>query len=51
MRRPRPARAGRAVVDDSRTAGWRRTGNPEVLLDVMDGYWEGWLPDGVISLE
>ncbi|MFE7607000.1 NUDIX domain-containing protein [Streptomyces celluloflavus] len=24
---------------------------PEVLLDLMDGYWEGWLPDGVVSLE
>ncbi|MEV5463466.1 hypothetical protein AB0L17_35800 [Streptomyces cellulosae] len=24
---------------------------PEVLLDLIDGYWEGWLPDGVISLE
>lgn len=23
---------------------------PEVLLDLIDGYWEGWLPDGVISL-
>ncbi|KUO21562.1 NUDIX domain-containing protein [Streptomyces dysideae] len=24
---------------------------PEALLDLIDGYWEGWLPDGVISLE
>ncbi len=24
---------------------------PDVLLDLIDGYWEGWLPDGVISLE
>jgi ADP-ribose pyrophosphatase YjhB (NUDIX family) len=24
---------------------------PEVLLDLIDGYWEGWLPDGVVSLE
>ncbi|MGX1853066.1 NUDIX domain-containing protein [Streptomyces sp. NPDC055299] len=24
---------------------------PEMLLDLIDGYWEGWLPDGVISLE
>ncbi|MEU0677921.1 hypothetical protein ABZ330_34580 [Streptomyces sp. NPDC006172] len=24
---------------------------PPVLLDLIDGYWEGWLPDGVVSLE
>ncbi|MFC5214170.1 hypothetical protein [Streptomyces coerulescens] len=24
---------------------------PAELLDFMDGYWEGWLPDGEISLE
>ncbi|MFD3572552.1 hypothetical protein [Streptomyces sp. NPDC058644] len=24
---------------------------PVQLLDFMDGYWEGWLPDGEISLE
>ncbi|MFF9405998.1 NUDIX domain-containing protein [Streptomyces anandii] len=24
---------------------------PQVLLDLIDGYWEGWLPDGVVSLE
>ncbi|MEU3280288.1 hypothetical protein [Streptomyces antibioticus] len=24
---------------------------PNVLLDLIDGYWEGWLPDGVVSLE
>jgi ADP-ribose pyrophosphatase YjhB (NUDIX family) len=25
--------------------------DPAELLDFMDGYWEGWLPDGEISLE
>jgi ADP-ribose pyrophosphatase YjhB (NUDIX family) len=24
---------------------------PAELLDFMDGYWDGWLPDGEISLE
>ncbi|MFF7601058.1 NUDIX hydrolase [Streptomyces mirabilis] len=24
---------------------------PADLLDFMDGYWDGWLPDGEISLE
>ncbi|MFH8409836.1 hypothetical protein ACH4FX_34415 [Streptomyces sp. NPDC018019] len=24
---------------------------PAGLLDFMDGYWDGWLPDGEISLE
>ncbi|MCZ1018935.1 hypothetical protein [Streptomyces noursei] len=39
----------------ARGGGRRRDGGvpvePEVLLDLIDGYWEGWLPDGVISLE
>ncbi|MEV5840948.1 hypothetical protein AB0M32_03140 [Streptomyces sp. NPDC051985] len=25
--------------------------DPAELLDFMDGYWEGWLPDGEISLD
>ncbi|WP_406438023.1 hypothetical protein OHB00_26035 [Streptomyces sp. NBC_00631] len=25
--------------------------DPAELLDFMDGYWEGWLPDGEISLK
>ncbi|MDX2677221.1 MULTISPECIES: hypothetical protein [Streptomyces] len=25
--------------------------DPAELLDFMDGYWEGWLPDGEISLQ
>jgi len=25
--------------------------DPVQLLDFMDGYWDGWLPDGVISLD
>ncbi|WP_037614859.1 hypothetical protein [Streptomyces aureus] len=36
------------------TAELRRSGEqvePAELLDFMDGYWEGWLPDGEISLE
>ncbi|MFJ9033030.1 hypothetical protein ACIRQP_31780 [Streptomyces sp. NPDC102274] len=24
---------------------------PRQLLDVMDGYWDGWLPDGEIALD
>lgn len=32
-------RSARAVVE------------PAELLDFMDGYWDGWLPDGEISLE
>ncbi|MFD3500463.1 hypothetical protein [Streptomyces sp. NPDC058678] len=24
---------------------------PAELLDFMDGYWDGWLPDGEVSLE
>nr|WP_234312564.1 hypothetical protein [Streptomyces seoulensis] len=24
---------------------------PDSLPLLMDGYWEGWLPDGVIALE
>ncbi|MFE2744280.1 hypothetical protein ACFXKX_07935 [Streptomyces scopuliridis] len=24
---------------------------PVQLLDLIDGYWEGWLPDGEISLD
>jgi hypothetical protein len=24
---------------------------PRVLLDLIDGYWEGWLPDGLVSLK
>lgn len=35
------------------TAELRDTGvrvEPEALLDLIDGYWEGWLPDGVIAL-
>ncbi|MFF8843412.1 hypothetical protein ACF08N_11870 [Streptomyces sp. NPDC015127] len=23
---------------------------PPQLLDLVDGYWEGWLPDGEVSL-
>ncbi|WP_406838055.1 hypothetical protein ACICHK_20625 [Streptomyces sp. AHU1] len=36
------------------TAELRRSGErvePAELLDFMDGYWEGWLPDGEISLD
>ncbi|MFE1289566.1 hypothetical protein [Streptomyces sp. NPDC058751] len=36
------------------TAELRSSGErvePAELLDFMDGYWEGWLPDGEISLE
>lgn len=35
------------------TAALRRSGDavePETLPLFLDGYWEGWLPDGVISL-
>ncbi|WP_094222745.1 hypothetical protein [Streptomyces diastatochromogenes] len=27
------------------------TPDPVQLLDFMDGYWDGWLPDGAISLD
>ncbi|WP_416520554.1 hypothetical protein [Streptomyces achromogenes] len=36
------------------TAGLRESGaavEPEALLLLIDGYWEGWLPAGVVSLE
>ncbi|MFF6996056.1 hypothetical protein ACFY93_14085 [Streptomyces sp. NPDC008313] len=36
------------------TAELRDTGvlvEPETLPLLMDGYWEGWLPDGEVSLE
>jgi len=36
------------------TAELRSSGElvePAELLDFMDGYWDGWLPDGEISLE
>ncbi|MGI3204132.1 hypothetical protein ACRJ4W_50290 [Streptomyces sp. GLT-R25] len=36
------------------TAGLRSARSvvePAELLDFMDGYWDGWLPDGEISLE
>jgi hypothetical protein len=37
-RAPAELRSVRALVE------------PVQLLDFMDGYWEGWLPDGKISL-
>ncbi|EHN72328.1 hypothetical protein SMCF_8249 [Streptomyces coelicoflavus ZG0656] len=36
------------------TAALRRSGaavEPETLPLLLDGYWEGWLPDGVVCLE